>query len=116
MELPGREPPTPPDWIWHNEPRNGMDISDWRKKIDELDRELVQLLNARARCSVEIGKIKRRNGLPIQEPNREQEVLQHAFDANEGPLPDPAIQRMFERILEEGKVLQKRLFEGQERK
>lgn len=93
-----------------------MDISDWRKKIDELDRELVQLLNARARCSVEIGKIKRRNGLPIQEPNREQEVLQHAFDANEGPLPDPAIQRMFERILEEGKVLQKRLFEGQERK
>jgi len=92
-----------------------MEISDWRKKIDELDRELVQLLNARARCSVEIGKIKRQNGLPIQEPNREQEVLQHAFEANEGPLSDLAIRRVFERIVEEGKALQKRLIEGQEK-
>jgi len=88
-----------------------MDISDWRRKIDEIDRSLVKLLNERARCAVEIGKIKRQNGLPIQEPNREQEVLQQAFRANEGPLPDQAIQRVFERIVEEGRALQKRLFE-----
>ena len=91
-----------------------MDISDWRKKIDELDRELVRLLNERARCAVEIGKIKRQNGLPILEPSREQEVMQRAFDANHGPLADPAIQRVFERIVEEGKALQKRLFEEQQ--
>ena len=91
-----------------------MDISDWRKKIDEIDRSLVRLLNERARCAVEIAKIKRQNGLPLQEPNREQEVLQQAFDANEGPLPDQAIQRVFERIVEEGKALQKRLFEEQQ--
>ena len=91
-----------------------MDISDWRKKIDEIDRNLVKLLNERARCAVEIGKIKRQNSLPIQEPNREQEVLRHAFDANEGPLPDQAIQRVFERIVEEGRTLQKRIFEAGE--
>ena len=92
-----------------------MDIADWRKKIDEIDRGLVRLLNERARCSVEIGKIKRQNGLPIQEPNREQEVLQQAFDANQGPLADQAIQRILERIVEEGKALQKQLFEEQKR-
>ncbi|MGH9782902.1 MAG: chorismate mutase [Terriglobia bacterium] len=92
-----------------------MDISDWRKKIDELDRSLVKLLNERARCAVEIGKIKRQNGLPIQEPHREQEVLRQAFRANEGPLTDQAIQRVFERIVEEGRALQKRLFEAAEK-
>ena len=91
-----------------------MDISDWRKKIDELDRDLVRLLNERARCAVEIGKIKRQNGLPIQEPSREQEVMQQAFDANQGPLPDLAVRRIFERIVEEGRGLQKRLFEEEQ--
>ena len=90
-----------------------MEISDWRKKIDSLDRDLVKLLNERARCAVEIGRIKRLNGLPIQEPNREQEVMQQAIDANQGPLDGQAIQRVFERIVEEGKALQKRLFEEQ---
>jgi len=92
-----------------------MDISDWRKKIDEIDRSLVRLLNERARCAVEIGKIKRQNGLPIQEPHREQEVLQQAFEANQGPLTNQAVERVFERIVEEGRDLQKRLFEEKEK-
>lgn len=91
-----------------------MEISDWRKKIDELDRELVRLLNERARCAAEIGKLKRQNSLPIQQPNREQEVFQKAFDANDGPLPNEAVRRIFERIVEEGRELQKRLFEEQQ--
>jgi chorismate mutase-like protein len=84
-----------------------MDIADWRKKIDEIDRSLVRLLNERARCVVEIGKIKRHNGLPIHEPAREQEVLRHALEANQGPLADDALQRVFERIVDEGRSLQK---------
>ena len=92
-----------------------MEISDWRKKIDELDRELVRLLNERARCATEIGKLKHKNGLPIQQPNREQKVFEQAFDANNGPLSNEAVQRIFERIVEEGRELQKRLFEGQDR-
>lgn len=89
-----------------------MDIADWRKKIDEVDRELVRLLNERARCVAEIGKIKRQDGLPIHEPNREQEVLQHALEANQGALEDEALRRIFEKIVEEGKRLQRRVFEG----
>ena len=92
-----------------------MDISDWRKKIDEIDRSLVKLLNERARCVVEIGEIKRQNGLPIQEPNREQEVMKRVFEANQGPLASEAIQRIFERIVAEGRALQQRLFESGEK-
>jgi len=91
-----------------------MDISDWRKKIDEIDRSLVKLLNERARCAVEIGKIKRQNSLPIHEPHREQEVLRHVLEANQGPLANEAIQRVFERIVEEGRTLQQRLIAAQE--
>jgi len=89
-----------------------MDIADWRKKIDDIDRRLVELLNERARCAVEIGRIKLQNGLPIQEPKREEEVFRHAFEANGGPLGNDALQRLFERIVDEGRALQKRLFEA----
>ena len=91
-----------------------MDIADWRKKIDEIDRRLVQLLNERARCAVEIGKVKRQNALPIREPQREKEVLQHVLDANQGPLKNDALQRVFERIVDEGRVLQSVLFNAQD--
>ena len=92
-----------------------MDISDWRKKIDEIDRSLVKLLNERARCVVEIGRIKRHDGLPIHEPSREQEVVRQALEANQGPLASEAIQRIFERIVEEGRALQQRLFDAREK-
>jgi chorismate mutase len=87
-----------------------MDIADWRKKIDEIDRNLVELLNERARCALEIGKIKHRNGLPIREQNREEEVLRQALEANRGPLGEEAIRRVFERIVQEGRGLQRSLF------
>jgi len=48
-----------------------MDIADWRKKIDELDRQLVRLLNERAQAAHEIGKLKRNTAMPIYEPDRE---------------------------------------------
>ena len=92
-----------------------MDISDWRKKIDEIDRSLVKLLNERARCVVEIGRIKRQDGLPIHEPHREQEVVRQALEANQGPLASEAIQRIFERIVAEGRALQQRWFEAGEK-
>ena len=91
-----------------------MDISDWRKKIDDIDRHLVRLLNERARCVGEIGKIKEQNGLPIHEPSREQEVLRKALEANEGPLEDAALRRILKKIVEEGRSLQRRLFEAKE--
>ena len=53
-----------------------MDISDWRKKIDELDRRLVELLNERAAAASAIGRLKRNTDLPVYEPDRERAELQ----------------------------------------
>ena len=88
-----------------------MEIADWRKKIDELDRELVRLLNERARCAAEIGRLKHQDGLPILEPTREQEVLQHALEANAGPLENEALRRVFQQIVEEVRRLEQQLLD-----
>jgi chorismate mutase-like protein len=77
-----------------------MDISDWRKKIDELDRQLVELLSQRAHAAHEIGKLKRAAGMPIYEPDREQSVFANAKKVNRGPLPDQDLIRIFERIMD----------------
>ena len=52
-----------------------MDIADWRLKIDELDRQLVALINERAHCAEEIGKLKRNSSIPIYEPDRERIIF-----------------------------------------
>jgi len=77
-----------------------MDISDWRKKIDELDRRLVELLSQRAQAAHEIGKLKRGAGLPIYEPDREQAVFDNVRSANPGPLPDHDLLNIYERIMD----------------
>jgi chorismate mutase len=85
----------------------GKTIDDLRRRIDELDRKLVELLNERANCAVEIGRLKRANGLPIYQPEREQEILESAERVNRGPLDDMAIRRLFERILDEARSLER---------
>jgi chorismate mutase len=77
-----------------------MDIADWRKKIDELDRQLVELLNQRAQAAHAIGKLKRGAGMPIYEPDREQAVFANARKANQGPLPDRDLMRIYERVMD----------------
>ena len=59
-----------------------MDIEDWRKKIDELDEKLVELISERARAAVAIGKLKRDTSMPIYEPDRERLVLEHVQATN----------------------------------
>ena len=80
-----------------------MSLSDWRRQIDEIDRKLVELLNQRSRCALEIGKIKQAENLPLYQPDREREVLQNAERINAGPLTDAAIRRLFERIIDEAR-------------
>ena len=65
-----------------------MDIADWRRKIDEIDRRLVALLSERAQAAHEIGKLKRDAGMPIYEPDRERHVFENTQRANQGPLPN----------------------------
>ncbi|HKW17323.1 MAG TPA: chorismate mutase [Terriglobales bacterium] len=77
-----------------------MDIADWRVKIDEIDRKLVELISQRAHAAHEIGKLKRGVGMPIYEPNRERIVFENAKKANKGPLPDRDLLRIYERIMD----------------
>lgn len=84
-----------------------MDIEDWRKKIDELDRKLVLLLSERARAAVEIGKLKRDTNLPVYEPEREQVVFANVQEANRGPLPGRDLVRIYERIIDVMRNIQK---------
>lgn len=77
-----------------------MEITDWRKQIDELDRQLVKLINERARAAVEIGRLKRNTNLPIYEPEREKIVFENVQKLNEGPLPERDLVRIFERIMD----------------
>jgi chorismate mutase len=77
-----------------------MDITAWRKQIDELDRRLVELLNQRAQAAHEIGKLKRVAGMPIYEPEREQAVFENVRRANPGPLPDHDLLNIYERIMD----------------
>ena len=84
-----------------------MDIADWREKIDELDRRLVDLLNERASAAQEIGKLKRNTSLPIYEPVREKTIFENVRKANRGPLPDLELQHVFERIIDVMRNIQK---------
>ena len=84
-----------------------MDIEDWRKKIDELDRTLVALISERARAAVEIGKLKRNTSMPIYEPDRERVVFENVQGANPGPLPGRDLVRIYERIIDVMRNIQK---------
>jgi chorismate mutase len=84
-----------------------MSIDDWRRRIDEIDLKLVALLNERANCALEIGHEKHLKGLPVYQPARENEILGNVERANPGPLPDTAIRRLFERIIDEARSLER---------
>ena len=77
-----------------------MDISDWRKKIDELDARLVELISQRAAAAHEIGKLKRVAAMPIYEPDRERAVFDHVRKINPGPLPDHDLLNIYERLMD----------------
>lgn len=84
-----------------------MDIEDWRKKIDEVDRKLVELLSERARAAVAIGRLKRDTSLPIYEPDRERTVFENVQEANRGPLTGQDLVRIYERIIDVMRNIQK---------
>jgi chorismate mutase len=97
--------PEPPD----PEAPSEADLAPWRTRIDALDEAVLCLLNERARCAAEIGRIKRRLGLPVYMPAREGEVVRKVLASNAGPLPPDAVRRLFERIIDETRSLERRL-------
>ena len=89
-----------------------MDVEHWRHRIDLIDEQLVALLNERAKCALHIGQLKRERGLPIYDPTREQQVLEHVVSLSKGPLTRDAIRRLFERIIDESRRLERLHAEG----
>jgi chorismate mutase len=89
-----------------------MNISDWRQRMDEIDRKLVELLNERSRCALEVGRLKQASGMPIYQPARENEVLSNAARNNRGPLTNAAIRRLFERIIDEARSAERVAMHG----
>jgi len=88
------------------------DLDGWRKRIDEIDQKLVKLLNERSQCAVEIGHLKNKLKLPAWSPDREEEILRNVVKANPGPLDDAAIRRLFERIIDEARSLERHAMES----
>jgi chorismate mutase-like protein len=88
-------------------------LDDLRKDIDRVDEVLVRLLNERARCVCEIGRVKKETGIEVYQPDREKLVLKHVKEiACEGPLGPDAIGRLFERIIDEARRLERRVVHG----
>jgi chorismate mutase len=84
-----------------------MDIADWRRRIDELDRRIVELISERAHAAQEIGKLKRSTSLPVYEPSRERVIFENVRAINPGPLPDIELIHIYERIVDVMRSLQK---------
>ncbi len=87
-------------------------IATWRARIDRIDEQLMQLLNSRSAAAVEIGRIKRVLGLPIYSPEREAWILERVMRENPGPLDPTAVKRVFERIIDESRRLERLAGEG----
>ncbi len=95
------------DW-WRGDRHDVLQrIDTLRDEIDRLDEVLVRLLNARARCALKIGGLKKLLQLEIYQPAREEAVLTHVRQVNPGPLDADAIARLFERIIDEARRLER---------
>ena len=89
------------------EPGAAEEIEGWRQRIDEIDSQLNRLLNARSACALEIGRVKRRVGLPVYSPEREAAILERVSRECPGPLDGTAVRRVFERIIDESRRLER---------
>ena len=76
-----------------------LDLNAIRKSIDEIDRQLIDLINQRAELAVQVGKFKAQTGVPIYAPHREAEVLQKVKTLSDGPMPPKTIEAIYREIM-----------------
>ena len=88
-----------------------MELDELRRQIDSIDRRLVELFNERARLVQAVGRLKKGLGLEVYMPEREKKILQLTVGANGGPFSHTAILRLFERILDESRSLERKIAE-----
>ena len=87
--------------------RGEAQVDDLRRRIDQIDDQLMRLLNSRSACAVEIGRIKRQIGMAVYQPEREKWILERAERNNPGPLDSGAVRRVFERVIDESRRLER---------
>ncbi len=87
-------------------------LSECRTSIDDVDLKILALLNERTRIVEEIGQVKQTLTLPIYEPKREEQVYENITSNNRGPMPNDAVKRVFERIIDEMRSIQKLRMQG----
>ena len=85
-----------------------MSIEKLRQEIDNLDKKLIELLNERARVSLQMLQEKQRLKLPIYNQQREQQVLQQVIQQNKGPLTSEQVKSIFQRIIESCRAIQQK--------
>ena len=90
-----------------------VDIDEVRKRIDLLDDVLLRIFNERARLALEIGHKKKGLGLPVFDPTREKRIFARMKQDNPGPLEDGAIVRLFERVVDESRRLERIMSQGE---
>jgi chorismate mutase len=91
-------------------------VADLRRRIDQIDDQLMKLLNSRSACAVEIGRIKRILGLAVYQPDREKWILDRVEKNNPGPLDSNALRRVFERVIDESRRLERLAGETDDKK
>lgn len=87
--------------------RRQNDLARWRAKIDVIDGQFVRLLDRRARLAAQIALLKNRNGLPVRDRRREQQVLQRICRANRGPFSEVQLKAIFRSIIRESLRLER---------
>ena len=90
------------------------EMEGWRRRIDGIDDQLMRLLNSRSACALEIGRLKRQLGLPVYSPEREAWILERVERENPGPLDAGAVRRVFERVIDESRRLERLATQGEE--
>jgi len=82
-------------------------LEEYRVLIDDVDRRIVALLNERTVVVRNIGRVKRVAQLPVYEPRREEQVFANITAVNQGPLTEGAVRRIFERVIDEMRTIQR---------
>jgi chorismate mutase len=82
-------------------------LEEFRVLIDGIDRRIVALLNERTQIVERIGSVKRESQMPVYEPRREDQVFANIAEANQGPIGHEAVRRIFERIIDEMRGIQR---------
>ncbi|MCX5697304.1 MAG: prephenate dehydratase [Candidatus Omnitrophica bacterium] len=76
-----------------------MPLENLRKKIDQIDKKIVELLNCRIGLTLDVAQVKRKTGKSIYSPDREQEILKRIVQLNKGPLDKPALEAIYREIM-----------------